>query len=100
MTTKAINLKGDPKSPEPECHIVTFPGGSIELSRTKDNDYWVHMAVHKGQIIKDIDNMSAKGNVTDVRVDRIYPWGTSDENIPDLDQIQHIAIRIGVMHES
>lgn len=97
-TTKAINLKGNPKNPEPTTHIITFPGGSIELSRTSDNEYWVHMAVHKGQIIKDIDNMSLKGTVVDARVDRIYPFGSSSEEFPNLDQIQHIAIRIGV-HE-
>lgn len=91
-TVKAIHLKGDPRKPESAVHIITFPGGSIELSRTSDDEYWVHMAVNKKEIVNDIPSQSKRGIVVDTRVDRIYPFGTSE--LENIDQIQHLAIHI------
>ncbi len=92
-TAKVINLKGNPNSPEPATHIITFPGGSIELSRTSENDYWVHMAVYKGVPLQEVPSMSRTGNVIDTRIDRVHPSVVVDE-IPDKETIEHIAIRI------
>ena len=44
---KKIELKGDPKkSPESAEHIIVFPGGSISVCRTSDNNYWAHIEVY------------------------------------------------------
>lgn len=94
MTTKVINLKGNPKNPESAQHIITFPGGSIELSRTSTNTYWVHMAVHKGQLLDDIPSQSKHGTVIAARVDRVYPFGGSRCSLDNLNEIQHVAIEI------
>ena len=37
---KRIDLFGDvEKKPESAQHVITFPGGAIELSRTSNNEY-------------------------------------------------------------
>ena len=44
-----IDLLGDKtKRPEPAQHIITFPGGAIELSRTSDGHYWAHILINRG----------------------------------------------------
>jgi len=41
-------LFGDPAiKPEKPHTIVGFPGGDVEIARTEDGDYWVHVAVRK-----------------------------------------------------
>jgi hypothetical protein len=41
-------LHGDPKKKAEKGHtIILFPGGSVEVSRTSDNQYWVHVAIEK-----------------------------------------------------
>ncbi|MBY6243878.1 hypothetical protein [Methylosinus sp. Sm6] len=41
-----IELLGDKmKRPEPAQHIIEFPGGAIEVSRTTDGLYWAHIIV-------------------------------------------------------
>ncbi len=54
-----IELLGDKtKRPEPAQHIIEFPGGAIELSRTSDGRYWAHIIVEdarwgrtRGQVV-------------------------------------------------
>lgn len=45
-------LHGDPDiKPEKPHTIIGFPGGDVEIARTEDGDYWVHVAVrtdHRG----------------------------------------------------
>jgi len=39
-------LLGDPSMKlEKPYTIIKFPGGSVEVTRTTDGDYWVHVAV-------------------------------------------------------
>jgi len=39
-------LFGDPViKPEKPLTIIRFPGGHVEIARTTDGDYWVHVAV-------------------------------------------------------
>lgn len=41
-------LLGDPAvKPEKPHTIIGFPGGDVEIARTTDGDYWVHIAVRK-----------------------------------------------------
>ncbi|KQS55943.1 hypothetical protein ASG17_07785 [Brevundimonas sp. Leaf363] len=46
------NLLGDPDiKPEKPHTIIGFPGGDVEIARTEDGDYWIHVAVrtdHRG----------------------------------------------------
>ena len=39
-------LLGDPDiRPEKPYTIVRFPGGNVEIARTSDGNYWIHVAV-------------------------------------------------------
>lgn len=48
-------LHGDPKKKVEKPHtIILFPGGSVEVARTEDNEYWVHVVVDRenpGEIV-------------------------------------------------
>lgn len=91
-TCKVITLKGDKHKPEPATHIIEFPGGSIEVTRTTDGDYWAHIAVNRGQALDDCEGFHGNtAQVVDARIDRTVG---SVEGLPDHDTIQHIAIRI------
>lgn len=93
-TCKVITLHGNPKKPESATHIIEFPGGSIEVSRTTEGDYWAHIAVNKGQIIQDCNGFyAANGHVIGARLDRTEG---QVEDIPKHGTIQHLAVRIAV----
>ena len=68
---KRVELLGDKtKRPEPAEHIIEFPGGAIEVSRTSSGDYWAHIIVNRGFADRDQDGMhAARGEVLDARVD-------------------------------
>lgn len=68
---KRIDLLGDKtRRPESAQHIITFPGGAIELSRTTDGDYWAHVIINTDQQSDMEDNFhSARGEVIASRVD-------------------------------
>lgn len=89
-TAKVITLKGDPRNPESAEHIILFPGGSISVCRTTDNEYWAHIEVNKDQVIHGATRESMFGEVIDARVDR----ERSVDSLPDLDTVRHIAVRI------
>jgi len=91
-TAKVIELKGDPKRPESAEHIIIFPGGSISVCRTSNNEYWAHIEVNKDKILIDeAVRESAFGEIIDSRVD--FPGGFVYE-IPDVKGATHVAIRI------
>ena len=95
FTAKVIELKGDPKSPESAQLLVKFPGGSLEISRTKNFEYWAHIEVHQDAIIDEALRESAQGEIVDSRIDYapehrhlgIVP-------IPNAAHARHIAVRI------
>ncbi len=47
MGTKVqgIRLKGDKRSPEPDHVRIVFPGGDVDVVRTTDGEYWIHVRV-------------------------------------------------------
>lgn len=92
-----IDLKGDPTHPESAQQIITFPGGSIEVCRTSDNEYWVHIEVHHhGEIIEEGVRQSKHGRVVDSRLDYIRIGDVHPEilEIPNIDKLHHLAVRI------
>ena len=93
-TAKVINLHGNPAKPESAEHIITFPGGSISVCRTSNNEYWAHIAVHHGQVLDDIPSQSKNGEVVGSRIDYDWPASPNIVEMADMDQINHIAIRI------
>jgi superfamily I DNA and/or RNA helicase len=67
---QGVKITGDKKNQEPEHFIIKLPFGEVEISRTTDGNYWVHVAkkkdeitnVHSGQMKKfRLDSMSDDG---------------------------------------
>lgn len=79
-----VIFKGNPKRPEPSTGAIKFPGGVIEVSRTSDGSYWVHVSV--------IDPINTKESRIDYALEAHREHGIID--VPDANQIQHIALRI------
>lgn len=91
---KVILLKGNKSNPEPAEHIIKFPGGSISVSRTSDNEYWAHVLINDREVNDDFGVMqSAAGKIVDTRLDYNNPPGDIRE-IEDLEKLNHIAVRI------
>ncbi len=87
---KLIELIGDPKVKiESAEHIITFPGGSFSVTRTSNDEYWVHVAVNKDETVDDIAKLSKNGSVNVIRMDT--PDGVKVLDEPDTD---HFAIKI------
>ena len=90
-TAKVIEIKGNPKNPESAEHIIKFPGGSISVCRTTNNEYWVHMEVNDIEIGESI-RQSVLGEIVTGRLDYRRP-GSSVEKI-DIKDLNHVAIRV------
>ena len=67
-TTKVILLKGDKRNPESSEHIIKFPGGSIAVARTSDNEYWAHIEVNKRELLEDEVRGSKFGEITELYI--------------------------------
>ena len=92
-TAKVIVLKGNKNKPESAQHIIKFPGGSIEVTRTTNNEYWVHIEVYKGDLIDEAVRESENGEIIDTRLDYDYP-DTKIRDIPNIANLNHLAVRI------
>jgi hypothetical protein len=81
---KQINLIGSKAKPEPAQHIINFPGGAVEVTRTTEGNYWAHVIVFTdGHINKNGDNIA--GEVVGSRVTR-----DNALNIPDIEDQEHV----------
>lgn len=59
-------LLGDPKiKPEKPHTIIGFPGGDVEIARTQEGLYWVHIAVRDGRA----HGRSSSGEIVRARLD-------------------------------
>lgn len=88
---KRIQLFGDRAKPEPAQHIIEFPGGAIELSRTTDGEYWAHIIVNREWSDPDQEGMhAARGEVVDARIDSAA--GVVD--VPHAGNLTQIAVRV------
>jgi hypothetical protein len=91
-TAKVIELKGDSRKPESAEHIIIFPGGSISVCRTSNNEYWAHIEVNKDEVLIDeAVRESAVGEIVDSRMD--FPGGHVYD-LPEIKGAMHIAVRI------
>lgn len=88
-----ISLLGDKaKRPESAQHIISFPGGAIEVTRTTAGEYWAHILVNRGWADSDQSGLSgARGEVVASRVDR---HGCPLDEIHDARGIRQIAVLI------
>ena len=94
---RKITLLGDKTiRPEPATHIIEFPGGAIELSRTTDGNYWAHVIVNRDFALSDdCDGMrAAYGQIVGSRIDYDFPADPNIVNVPHAEQVRQIAILI------
>jgi hypothetical protein len=91
-----IVLRGDKKRKiEASTHIIEFPGGAIELSRTGNGEYWAHIIVNHEFADADNDGLhKAYGKVVDTRIDYEFPADPCIVPIANEHQIHQVAIRI------
>jgi hypothetical protein len=94
---KRIELLGDrTKRPEPATHIIEFPGGAVELSRTTDGNYWAHIIVNRDFALPgEIEGLEgAYGEIVGSRMDYEFPTEPNIVVVPDASKLRQIAILI------
>ncbi len=91
---RRVELLGDKqKKPEPAQHIIEFPGGAIEVSRTSDGNYWAHIIINQAQRVDDAEGReSAFGQIIGSRLCASGQMGVSD--LPNAERITQIAVLI------
>jgi hypothetical protein len=90
-----VELEGNPKKPEPDHFRVYFPGGDVDITRTTDNEYWIHVHVNCKESTS-YNPMEPTGFIKDARLD-ITDISASEANIGDFDNpnLYHLAFRVG-----
>ena len=89
---KKIRLLGDKdKKPEAAQHVIEFPGGAIELSRTTDGNYWAHIIVNRQHRLDDCHGLHAAfGQIVGARIDA----DDGVHSLPEHDEISQVAVLI------
>ena len=89
-----VKLYGDKKiKSEPAQHIIEFPGGAIEVSRTSDGEYWAHITINQGQVVEDaVGRESAIGDVVRTRYQTVN--SSAIERLPNESGITQLSVLI------
>lgn len=96
-----VELKGDPRNPEPIHFRVCFPFGDVDIVRCshpdipgKAPDYWIHVRVNRPNDGDDPDRDF--GRVTDGRADLIGRHASEvDPGLLADPNLYHLAIKVG-----
>lgn len=91
---KLIELLGDKKRPEPAQHVIEFPGGAIEVSRTENGDYWAHIHIHHGQPVDDCEGLVSE--CAEVIETRFLHDSKGFLEVPEKAGISQIAVLVHV----
>jgi hypothetical protein len=95
--TGEFTLKGNPAQPEKALTIVNFPGGSVEISRTTEGDYWAHIRVNQPTDGDVLLGFRHAGRVTDARIDPRNRYASKDSESELLAaDACHFALRIAL----
>ncbi|WP_172670861.1 hypothetical protein, partial [Labrenzia sp. DG1229] len=71
-------LLGDPSiKPEKPHTIVGFPGGDVEIARTDDGNYWVHVAVRQPPA----EPHKSPGKIVGARIDFAGRYGNEANQV-------------------
>lgn len=91
-TVQGVRLKGDRKNPEPESFRVAFPGGDVDVVRTTDGEYWVHVRVnHPEDGAEPEREFGRLVDTVELRGHGAHTSAIEDFRHPDL---YHMAVRI------
>ena len=91
-----VRLLGDRTQPEPSTFLVKFPGGDVEVTRTNDGSYWVHVRAGSSTDSEVIEGLAVVGELAQARVDYAMPDGelTSGEEIGFRPNARHVAVLV------
>ena len=90
-----VRLEGNPEKPEPIYFRIAFPFGDVEVVRTDNDDYWVHIRCNKEKDGFFVPGETKTGKFIDGRID-IHGKHASDCNQGDFGHkdMYHMAVRI------
>jgi hypothetical protein len=92
---QGIRLRGDPElRPEPEHVRIVFPGGDVDVARTDDGSYWVHVRVDREEDVLG-ESADVVGQLVDARLD-IKGKHASECDAGDFahPELYHLAVRV------
>ena len=91
---QGIRLRGDRRDPEPTHVRIVFPGGDVDVVRTDDGDYWVHVRVDSEADVAG-EAADCAGQLRDARLE-IRGKATSDVHVGDFNDsnLYHLAVRV------
>lgn len=92
---KGVKLLGDKKKPEDIHFRVVFPGGDVDIVRTNNDDYWIHIRVDRPEDGANPDRPVMDARITDARLD-LFDKATSQVDVGDFNDpsLYHLAVRI------
>jgi hypothetical protein len=62
-------MTGNKENIEKPESIIEFPGGSLSVCRTSNNEYWAHIEVNDKQKLYDVERESMIGEILKIRYD-------------------------------
>lgn len=96
-----VHLEGNKQKPEPIHFRVSFPGGDVDVVRTTDNQYWIHVHVNNKEA-SSYTPFEDEGRIVDARLD-LADRSVNETNVGDFNSpaLYHLAVRIakGARHE-
>jgi hypothetical protein len=93
---QGVRLEGDRRNPEPIYFRVVLPFGDVDIVRTSDNDYWVHIRVNRPDAGMNVPGVTKHGRVLDACINaHDKSGGEIDASILDDDQLYHLAVKLG-----
>ena len=96
-TVQGVRLDGDRRNPEPESFRVAFPGGDVDIVRTTNDEYWVHVRVNSSEDVTLLQDEARVivGQLVDARLD-IRGKHQGDTDVGDFADpgLYHLAVRI------
>lgn len=92
---KGVKLRGDVDTPEDIHFRVMFPGGDVDIVRTTDNDYWIHVRVDHPEDGGNPERPVQDARITDARLD-LKNKATSQVDVGDFNssELYHLAVRV------
>lgn len=93
---QTITLKGKKTDPEPLHLRVRFPGGEFEITRTSDDDYWLHVYANN-EAAQGYDSGAVMGEIREGRLDThdaTVNLGPGGMDLLD-EHVYHLAFRVG-----
>ena len=85
---KKIVMTGNKENLEKPESIIEFPGGSISVCRTSNNEYWAHIEVNTKQVLDSIRE-SKIGEIKKIRYETEQVCQTIDI------KTNHFAVLVG-----